>query len=68
MCTHLADQWREHGTVSNDLLNLVLQPLLLGLHHAHKHGFLNRNITPKSIGHNADGKVVFRDMTHGWCA
>jgi hypothetical protein len=67
-CTRLADQWHEHGTVSNDLLNLVLQPLLLSLYHAHKHGFLNRNITPKSIGHNADGKVVFRDMTHGWCA
>ena len=66
LCTRFADQWCEHATITNDLLTDVLQPLLLGLYHAHRFGFLNRNITPQTIGQNPDGKVVFRGLVQGW--
>jgi hypothetical protein len=66
LCTRCADQWCKHATISNDLLTDLLQPLLLGLYHAHRFGFLNRNITPQTIGKNPDGKVVFRDLVQGW--
>jgi hypothetical protein len=62
----LTREWRDNGTLSNDLV-LLFQEMFLGLWHAHCNGLLIGNINPQNIGQTPDGKVVFCDLGHGRC-
>ena len=61
-----ARDWLETATVSNELV-VVCQEIFLGLWHAHRNGFYNRDIKPQNMGQDPEGKVVFWDMGHGRC-
>lgn len=52
----LADRLQRQGSLSPAELTTLIAPILQGLHHAHRHGVIHRNISPEQIWIDQDGQ------------
>lgn len=58
----LVDWVKLHGRMPPRLACLVIEKVLLGLHHAHEHGVIHRDIKPHNILLEGDGNPVVADF------